>query len=211
MRQLAEQLLEHSRALPEGGLLTASGLDRFGERGAVSRALSRLTRRGELQRIGRGLYVRLIPTRFGLRPPSTELVVASLAVLRNETIASHGAVSANRLALTTQVPVRAIYLTSGPSRSLRLGSQSLELRHAPAWQLVQAGRLSGEVIRALAWLGPSESARVLPVLITKLPAAERAAMADAAPLLPAWLARLFHPSFFEPNRTSGEPGDDTRK
>jgi hypothetical protein len=107
-----------------------------------------------------------------------------------EAIASHGAVSANRLGLTTQVPIRAIYLTSGRSRSLQLGKQSLELRHAPGWQFTQAGRLSGEVIRALAWLGPAESARLLPLLSRRLPLAEREALIEAAPLLPTWLAQL---------------------
>ena len=190
MRPLTEQLLEHSRGLQEGSLLTAGGLRRFGERGAISKALSRLAQRGELHRIDHGIYVRPIPTRFGPRTPSMESVVGSLAALRGEEIASHGAVSANRLALTTQVPIRAIYLTSGRSRSLQLGKHSLELRHAPAWQFTQAGRLSGEVVRALAWLGPAESARVLPFLVRKLPSAEREALVEAAPLLPTWLAKL---------------------
>jgi predicted transcriptional regulator of viral defense system len=141
---LTEQLLEHSRALPEGSLLTASSLRRYGKRGAVSKALSRLAQGGNLQRIDHGIYVRPIPTQFGLRPASAESVVASLALLWGEAIASHGAVSANRLGLTTQVPIRAIYLTSGRSRSLQLGNQTLELRHAPAWQFTQAGRLSGQ-------------------------------------------------------------------
>jgi len=190
VRPLAEQLLEHSRGLPEGSLLTASGLRNFGERGALSKALSRLARRGELYRIDHGIYVRPIATRFGPRTPSMESVVASLAALRGEAIASHGAVSANRLALTTQVPIRAIYLTSGRSRSLQLGKQTLDLRHAPAWQFTHAGRLSGEVIRALAWLGPAESARLLPFLGRRLPLAEREALIEAAPLLPTWLAQL---------------------
>jgi hypothetical protein len=134
-----------------------------------------------------------------------------LADLRGETIASHGAVSANRLGLTTQVPVRAIYLTSGPSRSLHLGRQSLELRHAPAWQFVQAGRLPGEIIRALAWLGPTESERVLPFLITKLPSAERKALVEAAPFLPTWLAKLLLASLSEPKEVSSESGAGARK
>jgi hypothetical protein len=118
-----------------------------------------------------------------------ESVVASLAELWGETIATHGAVSANRLGLTTQVPLRAIYLTSGPDRALRLSNQSLELRHAPLWQFVQAGRLTGEVIRALAWLGPSESARLLPFLSARLSPADREALVEAVPLLPTWLAQ----------------------
>ena len=54
------------------------------------------------------------------------------------------------MGLTTQVPVKCIYLTSGPSRTLTLSRGRIELRHAPPWQLVLAGRRAGEAVRALA-------------------------------------------------------------
>ncbi|MCV2367017.1 DUF6088 family protein [Roseateles oligotrophus] len=43
-----------------------------------------------------------------------------MALQRGEAIVSHGAGAANALGLTTQVPMRAIYLTSGRCRSLKL-------------------------------------------------------------------------------------------
>ena len=45
-----------------------------------------------------------------------------------------GAAAANALGLTTQVPVRSVYLTSGRSRTMILGKQVIELQHAPRWQ-----------------------------------------------------------------------------
>jgi hypothetical protein len=59
--------------------------------------------------------------------------------------------------LTTQVPVRSVYLTSGRSRKMHLGKQVVELRHAPRWQLALANRPAGEAVRALAWLGPERA------------------------------------------------------
>lgn len=189
MQRLTEEILEHSRTVPEGALLTAKGLLHLGQRAAVDQALSRLTRRGKLLRAGRGLYVRPVESRFGARAPTTEKVVAGLAELRGETVASHGAAAANALGLTSQVPVRSVYLTSGPSRTLRLGRQSVEMRHAPAWQLVLAGRPAGEILRALAWLGPSKAEGALVALRRTLPASDLQALAKAAPLLPSWLAQ----------------------
>lgn len=189
MQRLTEEILEHSRTVPEGALLTAKGLLHLGQRAAVDQALSRLTRRGKLLRAGRGLYVRPVESRFGARAPTTEKVVAGLAELRGETVASHGAAAANALGLTSQVPVRGVYLTSGPSRTLRLGRQSVEMRHAPAWQLVLAGRPAGEILRALAWLGPSKAEGALVALRRTLPASDLQALAKAAPLLPSWLAQ----------------------
>lgn len=198
MRRLADQILEHSQRLPEGALLIAVKFLHFGERGGVNKALAHLARRGDLLRVWRGLYVRPIPTVFGPRNPTMESVVASLAELWGESIATHGAVSANRLGLTTQVPVRAVYLTSGRARVLWLGGSSLTLYHAPLWQFVQAGRLTGEVIRALAWLGPSEAARLLPRLSARLSPADREVLIDVAPLLPTWLAEQISRSLAQP-------------
>lgn len=195
MQRLTEEILEHSRTVPEGALLTAKGLLHLGQRAAVDQALSRLARRGKLLRAGRGLYVRPVESRFGARAPTTEKVVAGLAELRGETVASHGAAAANALGLTSQVPVRSVYLTSGPSRTLRLGRQSVEMRHAPAWQLVLAGRPAGEILRALAWLGPSKAEGALVALRRTLPASDLQALAKAAPLLPTWLAQQVSQSF----------------
>jgi len=189
MRRLTEDILEHVRVLPEGAPLTAKGFLHLGRRAAVDQALSRLARRGKLLRVGRGLYVRPVAGRFGPRAPTTEKVVAGLAELRGETIASHGAAAANTLGLTSQVPIRSVYLTSGPSRKLRLGSQSVEMRHAPPWQFVLAGRPAGEILRALAWLGPSRTEGALLALGRKLPLSEREALIKAVPLLPTWLAQ----------------------
>ena len=108
-------------------------------------------------RAGRGAYVRPIETRFGVRAPSAEKVVEAIASLRGETVVSHGAAAANALGLTTQVPVRVVYLTSGRSRHLKLGAQVVELKHAPGWQLIKAGQPAGEAVRALAWLGPAHA------------------------------------------------------
>ena len=67
-----------------------------------------------------------------------------------ETVAHQGAEAANGLGLTTQVPIREVFWTSGPSRVVTLGGAKIELRHVPPWQLVLPGRPGGEVVRAMA-------------------------------------------------------------
>ena len=61
--------------------------------------------------------------RFGTRPPSPAKLLVALTEKTDETLVSHGAATANRLGLTTQMPVREIFLTSGRSRTLRLNSR----------------------------------------------------------------------------------------
>lgn len=87
-----------------------------------------------------------------------------LSAQRGEVIASNGAAAANAVGLTTQAPIRSVYLTTGRSRTLNLGKQTVELHHAPSWQLVLADRAAGEAVRALAWLGPEEVETALATL-----------------------------------------------
>ena len=150
MQRLTDQILAHARRLPEATPIAAKAFLHLGNRAAVDQALSRLMCRGKLLRAGRGLYVRPIESRFGVRAPAVEQVVEAVAIQKGEVVAPSGAAAANALGLTTQVPVRSVYLTSGRSRKLTLGKQTVELRHAPRWQLALAGRPAGEAIRALA-------------------------------------------------------------
>jgi len=189
MTRLTEQILAHMTGLPEGAPVSAKGLLHLGNRAAIDQALSRLTVRGQLIRAGRGVYMRPIASRFGTRAPSVEQAVEALATQKGEVIVSSGAAAANALGLTTQVPVRFVYLTSGRNRKMRLGEQVVELRHAPRWQLVLANRPAGEAVRALAWLGPEKAEAALTTLKRKMPPGAFDELVAAAPQLPTWLAQ----------------------
>jgi hypothetical protein len=188
MTQLAHEILEEARRRPEGATVAAKAMLHLGSRAAVDQALSRLARRGQLLRAGRGLYVLPVENRFGVRAPSVEKVVEAVAAQRGETIAPSGAAAANALGLTTQVPVRMVYLTSGPSRTLQVGRQTVELKHAPQWQLILPSRAAGQAVRALAWLGPTRAKEGVRRLKQTLPKSEWEALTSIGARLPTWLA-----------------------
>ena len=188
MTSAMEGVLKYASQIPEGRPLAAKELLHLGSRAAVDQSLSRLVRSGALLRAGRGVYVKPVEGRFGARAPMSMKVVAELAAKRGETIVPHGAVAANALGLTTQVPTREVYLTSGPNRRLKLGSQVVELRHAPAWQLVLPLG-PGNVVRALAWMGPGKTTEAIQKLKLSLPPIELAAIASIRARLPTWMAQ----------------------
>lgn len=189
MSQLAQSILSQAQSLPEGGLLSPKEFLHLGSRAAIDQTLSRLAREGLLLRVGRGAYSLPVQGRFGVRPPSTESVVEAIESTSGETVVASGAAEANALGLTTQVPMRAVYLTSGRSRQLKLGAQMVEFRHAPIWQLIFPGRAAGDVVRALAWLGPEKAAEAISKLRSKLPSSELEEVAAARARLPTWMAR----------------------
>ena len=139
--------------------------------------------------MGRGAYSLPIQGRFGVRPPSTESVVEAIESTSGETVVASGAAEANALGLTTQVPTREVYLTSGPSRRLKLGNREVELKHGNRWQMLLGKRPAGKAIRALIWLGPEQAPKVLQALRSKLPSQEWEAMRQARAGLPSWMAK----------------------
>jgi hypothetical protein len=161
----------------------------LGGRAAVDQALSRLARSGKLIRSGRGLHLQQVEDRFGPRPPTASNLIEAFAEQRGETIVASRAAEANALGLTTRVPVREVYLTSGPSRLLRLGAQEIELRHAPAWQLILPRRAAGGAVRALAWIGRERAHEALATLPGRLSEGDLQELIGARARLPTWMAR----------------------
>ena len=189
MSKINEAILSVAQALPEGGLLSPKEFLHLGSRAAVDQALARLTRDGVLLRVGRGAYAAPIQGRFGSRPPSTEAVVHAIEAASGETIVANGAAEANALGLTTQMPTREVFITSGRSRTLQLGNRSVELKHGNRLQLLLGKRPAGMAIRALSWLGPEQGTVALQALRSKLPNGEWEAMRSARASLPSWMAR----------------------
>lgn len=185
MEFLANSIMRKVERLPEGTPVSAKMLLGLGNRAGIDQALSRLHRRGQLLRMGRGLYVLPVESRFGKRAPSPESVLEAFAAQRGETITSSAATVANALGLTTQVPVRSIYFTSGRNRKLNLGKQQVELKHAPSWQL--GSGVEGDVVRALVWAGPDNVQETLAVLLKKISPSDVENIVQHGSRLPVWM------------------------
>ena len=188
MPSATEQIMTYAAALPEGSLLHPKALLHMGTRAAIDQALSRLAKKKRLLRICHGVYVNPVETKFGRRPPTVEKVIESLSALWGETIVPSGGAAANALGLTNQIPVRSVYLTSGPSRKLTLGELNVELRHATRWQLAAPHRPAGDAVRALSWLGPKDVEAGLGVIGRKLSSEDLNELAALRPIMPNWIA-----------------------
>lgn len=188
MTSLPETIQAYAASLPEGTVLTAKSLLHLGTRAAVDQALGRLARAGLLLRVGRGAYVAPVSSRFGARPPEPVKVVENWARQFGETVLPHGGLSANRLGLTTQVPVQPIFITNGRSRQLRVGKLRVELRHASPRTLALGSSRTGELVRALEWLGREHADEAVARVAGGLSVAEKRELLGARALMPGWLS-----------------------
>lgn len=189
MNALPETILQHVRSLPEGSVVSPKEFLHLGRRSAVDQAFSHLAKSGKLLRVAHGTYTAPVCGRFGNRSPAPEKVVKALAALRGEIVVPHGASAANTLGLTQQVPIREVYLTSGRTRTVKLGRSEVLVKHAPRWMLELGPRPAGAAVRALAWIGPAHVAESLASLRRTLSRSEWQTLASARLMLPGWMAR----------------------
>jgi hypothetical protein len=179
---------------------------------SVGMALMRLVRRGTLRRLARGLYTAPRPhPLFGELQPSTDEIVRALARRDGAVVQPAQAMAANLLSLSEQVPVRVIYDTDGPSRTVTVGAQTIQLRHRPPRQVRTASPMSSLVFAALRSVGKANvsQARVAHLRET-LSAKDRAALLKDLPLAPAWM----HPHLrfvAAPQRRPGLPTEATKR
>ena len=190
MSPIIKTILQSSQTRPEGSVLSPKEFLGHNSRASVDQAFTRLAKAGKLIRVSRGAYVAPVEGRFGTRPPAPEAVIQSIALKKGEQVAANGATAANSLGLTTQVPVQEMFVTSGPSRVMRLGKRVIRFKHVPRWQTALGNRPSGMAVRALAWIGPSHAPEALAKIREKLSNEEWKAMVEARGFFPEWLAKL---------------------
>lgn len=107
-----------------------------------------------IRRLARGVYD--FPQEhpvLGLLSPSADTVARALANRDRTRLQPAGAYAANALGLSEQVPAKAVFLTDGASRTVRIGQTTIQLRRTTPRNMAAAGRLSGLVIQALRELG----------------------------------------------------------
>jgi hypothetical protein len=165
----------------------------LGSRQAVDIILHRLARKGTIRRLARGVYdfPKEHPV-LGTLQPSAEAVAKALAGRDRTRLQPAGAYAANALGLSEQVPARAVFLTDGPSRTVKIGPMTIQLRRTTPRNMAAAGRLSGLLIQALRELGEEH---VTPErrkhLKRTLPAEQRRDLLRDLRLAPAWMHPIF--------------------
>jgi hypothetical protein len=165
----------------------------IGSRKAVDIALHRLSRKGTIRRLARGLYdfPKEHPV-LGPLSPSAEAVARALAGRDRTRLQPAGAYAANALGLSEQVPAKAVFLTDGPSRTVKIGSTTIQLRRTTARNMAAAGRLSGLLIQALRELGKEHVTQERREHLRRtIPVDKRRELLKDIRLAPAWMHPIF--------------------
>lgn len=153
----------------EGQILFISDFsDLNGNEKVVSRALSAEEKKGNIVRLTKGMYLRPKSTRFGIVYPSVDEMVKAIAHRDKSKVQPCGMTALNMLGLSTQVPTKYTYLTSGSSRKLKLGDRLIELKRSVPKNFVFKTTLGALLMQALKSLGEKNISKQEIVQICKL-------------------------------------------
>jgi len=150
-----------------GKVLSATDFVDLGSRSTVDQALSRLARKGKINRVRRGLY-ELPQVSSLLNLPMTQspdTLAQAWARKNGLRIVPSGAYAANLLGLTTQVPAKITYYTNGRTKTIKLGQHSIRLLNRGPKTMEVHGGTSALVLQALRYFGKD---KVTPKMISHL-------------------------------------------
>lgn len=191
MQSINSKILSRIYGSGRGSVFTPGRFLDLGSRDAVDKVLSRLVQKGAIRRLARGLYD--YPEHhpiMGILAPLPDAIAEALAGKQGIRLQPSGAYAANRLGLSTQVPARIVYLTDGPSRTVRVGNQEIRLQRTTPRSMGPAGRTSGLVIQALRHLGQKHvDDAVILTLQRKLSDQDKKRLMKDIAYAPAWVGK----------------------
>jgi hypothetical protein len=196
----AELIRQKIEELPAGQPFTSAAFLSMAARSTVDKTLTRMVLAGQLSRPSRGIFVRPQMSRFGALPP--EPFEVAVAKAHGAPVQVHGAEAARRFGLSTQVPVRPVFYTTGRSRTFTVGNTEVRLQQISPRKLVAPGTKVGMAISALWYLGKEQvNHEVLNAIHSQLSEQEWIELKAAAPQMPSWMADGLHR--YDKGRTSG--------
>jgi ribosomal protein S19E (S16A) len=179
-----------------GDLLFPDDFRGLGSSEAIRLALHRIEKEGFVKRVAQGIYVRPKASKYvGEVLPTAEEVARAIAKRDQIRLVPTGVYALSALGLSTQVPMKLVFLTDGAPREIKLGKRSIKLKKTTPKNLSAKGEISRLVIQALREIGKDqltegEEAKIIDLLKKE---DQRDLLHDIA-LAPAWIRKIMEKS-----------------
>ena len=156
----------------------------------VKKSLARLEKKGIIRRIIRGVYDKPAFSQIinEYAAPSLPAVAEALARNYNWTICPCGDTVLNEFGLSTQVPAKQTYISSGPYRKYEIGERTLEFKHASSKEIAGRAKTSARVVQALKTIKDKNiDAKTIDTIGKCLSKEEKRLLINDAKTAPIWM------------------------
>lgn len=148
------------KKVTKGEILFIADFAELGNYEAVRKSLQRLTKDNSIERIAKGIY--FLPKkhkRLGIIYPHAEQIAKAIAKRDKARIIATGSTALNLLGLSTQIPMKVVFLTDGSARSIKVGKQTIQFKKTNPKNLSIEHRLTNLIIQALKAIGEKNVAQ----------------------------------------------------
>ena len=189
MSSIAKNILDEIGKHETGWCFSPKDFMGLAGRDALDQALSRLTKDGAIRRIGRGLYdvpeySELLQT---VLSPHSHEIARAVARKFGWRIVPTGAQAANMLNLSTQVPMKMVYLSDGPTKEMTFEKRTIYFKKTAPKKLA-ASELGGLLINAFQYLGKNQvTTEVIAGLNRRFDAEQKRQLLEDARFAPDWV------------------------
>jgi len=187
-KEIAKALKKNKK----GSILFVDDFLDYGNPESIKKAMLRLKQKGLLVRLAHGIYLfPKIDKELGLLFPSTEDIAKAIARRDRARIVPTGVHALNKLGLSSQVPMKVVYLTDGAARSVKVGKRTISFKKASPKNLLAQGEISSLVIQALKTIGQKKLDNdTLKRIHLILENEKEENIVDDAKLAPAWIKKI---------------------
>ena len=155
------KILTKIKKAKRGTLFFSDNFSALGNAETIRRTLNRLVETGEIDSVASGIFVRLqIDKIIGKITPKIEDIADAIARRDKAKIVPTGAYAMNRLGLSTQVPMKIVYLTDGSARNIKVGNYTITFIRTSPKNVAAIGKISRLAIQALKSIGKENVSQV---------------------------------------------------
>lgn len=177
-----------------GSIIFPGNFAELGTISAVNMALSRLNQVGVIKRITKGIYN--IPKEdplLGNLHPAMEDIAEAIAKKEKIKIRPTGVTALNKLGLSTQVPMKVVYLTDGYPRKIKIGKGEITFKRTTPKILAIKGEKTFLAVQAMDTLRKEGvNDQIIDHLAKILKKEDVTQLKEDAALAPAWISRILY-------------------
>ena len=192
MKSIHQQILDVIREFEPGTIFFPEQFASLGSNDSIRQALSRICKEKIIIRLSKGVYLYpIIDSELGILFPSVENVAKAISKRDKARILPTGVFALNRLGLSTQVPMKVIFLTDGSPRKVNIDKQTITFKQIAPKNFSFRGEITPLVVAALKEIGKGKvTAKELSRIKSALLLEPKEIVISDAYIAPRWITDI---------------------